>query len=85
MRKIWKNKHPQAQLIIYCKQIADDLAEYGCVPRKTNKIRFNQLSDNLKPHGLLGYFDGDGSWYVGKKKVIINGAYYRIRNFVMIL
>ncbi len=67
IRKIWRNGHPQGQLIIYCKQMVTDLINLGCVPNKTNKIRFNQLSDNLKPHGLLGYSDGDGSWYISKE------------------
>ena len=44
------------------------LFELGCLNNKTQKIRLPNLSNELMPHFIRGYFDGDGSIYKIKKR-----------------
>lgn len=42
-------------------KMANDLAQYGIVPRKSQKERISDnVSEELKHHFVRGYFDGDG-------------------------
>ena len=52
-----------ASFRIYCKSMAKDLISHGCVPNKTFVIEMPELSKELLPHFVRGYFDGDGSMY----------------------
>lgn len=52
-----------ASFRIYCKNMAKDLISHGCVPNKTFVIEMPELSEELLPHFVRGYFDGDGSMY----------------------
>jgi hypothetical protein len=49
-------------LSIYSAHMADALSSYGCTPRKTNTLVFpvEILSNEMLPHFVRGYFDGDG-------------------------
>lgn len=52
------------QLSINNPKIINDLLKLGCVYNKTDKLVFpscNQVSSDLVPHFIRGYFDGDGS------------------------
>jgi len=52
---------PQKRLNIYSKKICDDLIKLGCTPNKSHSIIFPTfISDELMPHFIRGYFDGDG-------------------------
>lgn len=43
------------------KSLISRLAELGCVPRKTHTIRWpNEVTDDLAPHFVRGFLDGDG-------------------------
>ena len=45
--------------------ISQTLSKLGCVPRKTSILQFpDYLSDELLPHFVRGYFDGDGCIYL---------------------
>lgn len=57
-----KNQANQYQLTLCKAEGAKYLIEHGCTPHKTFDIRFpTWLSDELMPHFIRGYFDGDGS------------------------
>ncbi len=56
-----------AYLCLNGKQIADDLAQYGVVPRKTYYTYLPLLDNKYMPHLIRGIFDGDGSVYYTKK------------------
>lgn len=50
-------------------KISMDLSEKGAPPNKTYKIVFPKfLRDDLIPHFIRGYFDGDGCIWNGKRK-----------------
>lgn len=57
----------QYSLIISNKVIYHDLMSHGIVPNKTFILTFPYwLDKKLNRHFIRGYFDGDGSIYVGK-------------------
>ena len=53
-------------------EIGEKLISYGCVPRKSNILKFPDISifksKNLIRHFIRGYFDGDGSVFISKEK-----------------
>ena len=49
------------QIAIRSDIMAKDLAQYGVVPRKTNKTYLPIISPQLMPHLIRGILDGDGS------------------------
>ena len=53
---------------IYSIQIVNDLCNFGVIPHKTHQIKLADLNENLMPHFIRGYFDGDGSIYIRHKK-----------------
>lgn len=59
--------HKKYNKNIYClrindNQLHDDLNNLGCVPVKSKIIKFPEfLSEELIPHFIRGYFDGDGT------------------------
>lgn len=38
-----------------------DLISHGCIPQKSLILKFPEISKELIPHFIRGYFDGDGS------------------------
>lgn len=57
----------QYVLKITNKVIYTDLVNHGIVPNKTFITTFPKLEEQLIPHFIRGYFDGDGCFYVGKQ------------------
>lgn len=64
----YSNKHDfgytyknQWQLSLYSETLCQDLAKHGMVPNKSLVLEFPNLDENLYPHFIRGYFDGDGS------------------------
>lgn len=50
-------------------QLVSDLEKWGCVERKTFKLKFPHfLSKDLIPHFVRGFFDGDGSVFLHIQK-----------------
>jgi len=75
--------HKKYNKDIYCLTVGDDtlhddLNTLGCIPNKTKVITFPNISENLIPHFIRGYFDGDGS--VGIYKNASNNNYYTLRS-----
>lgn len=53
--------------------IAKDIIDKGCVPNKTKILRFpteEQVPNHLIHHFIRGVFDGDGSVWEGKRKIM---------------
>lgn len=62
MRSNKENHANQYQLTLCRAEGTKYLISHGCTPRKTFEIRFpTWLNDELMPHFVRGYFDGDGS------------------------
>ena len=60
----------RATLDICNKHIVLKLHEYGIIPNKTLVLKFPQwLDENLYPHFIRGYFDGDGCITSNNRKV----------------
>lgn len=55
-------------LNVYSCNLVNDLINLGCVNNKTFKIRLPNLTFNMMPHFIRGYFDGDGCIYRNKKR-----------------
>lgn len=56
----------QYLLYIDNKNIRDNLILHGCVPNKSQLIRFPNIKKSLLNHFIRGYFDGDGSVFNDK-------------------
>lgn len=48
------------RLYVSSQKMCNDLIKLGCVPNKTRVLRFPNLRDDLIPHFIRGFFDGDG-------------------------
>ena len=53
-------------------QLHSDLIKHGVLPNKSY-LQFNipKLNDNLMPHFIRGYFDGDGGLFYSNNKIIV--------------
>nr|WP_028400514.1 LAGLIDADG family homing endonuclease [Ectobacillus panaciterrae] len=50
------------------KEVADLLRKYEIVPRKTDKLKFPSLPNNMLCHYIRGVFEGDGMIVLGERK-----------------
>lgn len=60
---VYKEATQSFKITINNKQLHSDLIQKGCIPNKSNLIRFpdnNILPDDLIRHFVRGYIDGDG-------------------------
>ena len=72
-----KRNHPnyndtmKAEIRLLSKYLPGDFARFNIVPRKTKIYTFPEwlIDHPFLNHFMRGYFDGDGSWYVGPTKV----------------
>lgn len=64
------NDTKKAEIKITSPKMFEDLDRFNVVPRKSNTYRFPEwLVDHPGVHHFMrGYFDGDGSWYIGSSK-----------------
>ena len=59
-----------AKFSIASPQLTEGLAKHGISPNKTFTVEWpDDLAPHLLPHYLRGYFDGDGSFHVGRSPV----------------
>lgn len=64
----WQN---QLSISVYGVKISKDLNKLGCGPKKSLILDFpteNQVPNYLMNHFIRGCFDGDGCFYINKKK-----------------
>lgn len=73
--KMGANVHKSCRLTISSVKMCEDLIDKGCVERKSSILTFPSsdiVSEELLPHFLRGYIDGDGSlgfkWSKANKK-----------------
>ena len=60
---------PQYRLRFCSTHLSNRLSELGVIPRKTLSLRFPTfILDNLLPHFIRGYLDGDGGLYAYTNK-----------------
>ena len=70
--KIKSSKEKRFRFYVYSKKIALQLNNLGVVHNKSLILKFPDfISDELMPHFIRGYFDGDGSVWEGKRKKMI--------------
>lgn len=55
-------------LEISSKKVFKDLVNKGVVKNKTFNLKFPRLDDELIPHFIRGFFDGDGTVFTGQQK-----------------
>lgn len=64
----------------YSKTLKEDLISNGCLPRKSfenrNNLHIPNISENLIPHFIRGYFDGDGGCTLNTQKSKIQKRVY---------
>jgi len=67
----WNDSWKSELKITICKNIFDRLSVFNIVPRKSLTYKFPEwlLGHEFLHHFMRGYFDGDGSWYIGSTKV----------------
>ena len=57
---------------VYSKKLCSDLEKLGVVQRKSLILKFPFfIKDELLPHFIRGYFDGDGCIWNGKRKTMV--------------
>ena len=64
----------------YSKTLKDDLIANGCLPRKSfenrNNLHIPNISEELIPHFIRGYFDGDGGCTLNTQKSKVQKRVY---------
>lgn len=64
----------------YSKALKDDLISNGCLPRKSfenrNNLHIPNISEELIPHFIRGYFDGDGGCILNTQKSKVQKRVY---------
>lgn len=85
----YSDKSIEYKIAFHSKQMVEDLEKWGCVERKTFKLKFPDfLSEELIPHFIRGYFDGDGSVYLhinkanNKEYVSLGAQFAGIHDFL---
>ena len=85
----YSSKSIEYKLAFCSKQLVEDLEKWGCVENKTFKLKFPDfLDENLIPHFIRGYFDGDGSVYLhtqktnGKEYIMLGSQFTGIKSFL---
>lgn len=64
--------------------VCSDLIKYGCVPRKSLKLKFPRIPNKYVGHFIRGYFDGDGSIGINHPNTI-KISFLGTKNFILSL
>lgn len=62
------SENAMCRLIINSTRLCRDLSIYGIHPGKTGYEIIPELSNDMLPHFIRGYFDGDGCIYINQKE-----------------
>lgn len=57
-----------SELVINCSSMCKDLMNYGIMPNKSLSIDLPKIDDKFFIAYLRGLFDGDGTYYLGKRE-----------------
>lgn len=72
-------------ITIVSKLMAEDLAKWGCVERKTSIVQFPNFNKDFLSWGFInGYIDGDGSITISKDKNVFRYKLSVVGNFSII-
>ena len=79
--KIYKDRDDVFRLQIGSKTMYNDLLKLGGTPVKSLTIQFPEVPDKFLPDFIRGFFDGDGGFYIQKRRYKTNyyeylGAYF---------
>lgn len=66
------SNNPMCKLYINSKKLCLNLKEFDIVPEKTGKEKFLNLSNELMPHFIRGFFDGDGSVWKHNNRIHVS-------------
>lgn len=56
-----ERQYPMYRMVVCSKKVVEDLKRHGCFQAKTYTLQFpTTVSDELMPHFIRGYMDGDG-------------------------
>lgn len=87
------SENPMCKLNINSKKLCTQLGNFGIIPNKTGKEEFLKLPEELMPHFIRGFFDGDGSvWksnnlthvsFTGNKKFLTELMEYLYKNKII--
>jgi hypothetical protein len=53
---------------LFSKKLVHDLIQLGCTERKSLTLKFPDINEKYLNHFMRGYFDGDGSLKISKRK-----------------
>lgn len=62
----YSNKSYEYKLALNSDKLISDIEKLGVIERKTLTLTFPNLREDLIPHFIRGYFDGDGSVFLHK-------------------
>lgn len=62
----YSNKSYEYKLALNSDKLVSDIEKLGVIERKTLTLTFPNLREDLIPHFIRGYFDGDGSIFLHK-------------------
>lgn len=62
----YSNKSYEYKLALNSDKLVSDIEKLGVIERKTLTLTFPNLREDLIPHFIRGYFDGDGSVFLHK-------------------
>lgn len=66
------SNNPMCKLYINSKKLCLNLKKFDIVPEKTGKEKFLNLSNELMPHFIRGFFDGDGSVWKHNNRIHVS-------------
>lgn len=70
------NGNVYSKILVTSEQMKNDLIKFGVYENKTLCVKFpHWLHQDLIPHFIRGYFDGDGSLTYGSKQICGNNNY----------
>ena len=64
----YSDKSYEYKLALISDKLVSDIEKLGVVERKTLTLTFPDLREDLIPHFIRGYFDGDGSVFLHTRK-----------------
>lgn len=77
----YKGNH-YSGIYIRSKKLCDSLESHGCIRRKSTTKTFpTSIPDELIPHFIRGYFDGNGSVFISKEKHWRHGTIVDVLHF----
>ena len=62
----YSNKSYEYKLALNSDKLVSDIEKLGVIERKTLTLTFPNIREDLIPHFIRGYFDGDGSVFLHK-------------------